>query len=259
MRKASHIVRWSAGLGVAFALFFAATSSRAERVTERATGTAPIWAEGEAPEDADPRPAPRRAMLAAISEAVAEATRALVGREDPYLDPEVAVKSLGDDLVPFAVRYRVVDDVGRVEAASGAPHGSDFEHEVTVEALVDLDRIRGRLNENGLLGSPIADDPPQRGMLVLEGEFSYRAYREIRQALESMQTQIGETAFRGGEVWLELDTPLGPRQLLRSLRGKIGPHLHLKATGGEGGFHVQVTERLSPSESAAAPDTLDAP
>ena len=228
----------------------AAGPATAERVTERARGTAPIWEDGNIPEELGSETrgsAPRRALRAAIAEAVAQATRKIVEQEDPYLDPEAAVDALGDRL-GYAARYRVVDDLGRVAAPPGAE--TELEYALVIEAQVDLDRIRKRLAEADLLVFGTSPLPRSEQVLVFEGDFSYASYLKIRSALTELGAEIGAHAFQRGRVRLDLDAPRSPEELLAALKGRLGPGLWLEAVGsGDAGLRVRVVERLEPASS----------
>ncbi len=238
----------------ALALLLAAGPVAAERVTERARGAAPIWEEGEIPAELGPEargPAPKRALRAAIAEAVAQATRNFVEQEDPYLDPEAAVEALGDRLA-YAARYRVVQDLGRV----ATPPGSDTEVEyaLIIEAQVDMDRVRRRLAAADLLLFGAPPPPTEQQVLLLEGEFSYASFVRIRQALGELGVEIGPQAFQRGRVRLEVDAPRPPRELVAALRGQVGPGLWLDAAGEDAeGYRVKVVERIDPAAEEALP------
>ncbi len=230
-----------------------AVPAAGDLITERARGAVPIWADGEVPQGLGPEakePAPRRALRAAITEAVAQATRDFVEREDPYLDPEAAVEALGDGL-PYAARYRVIEDLGRVAAPPEAE--TELEYALVIEAQVDLDRIRRRLAEAGLLLFGADPLPKTEQVLVLEGDFSYASYAEIRDALGDLGAEIGPHSFERGRVRLDLDAPRSPQELVAALRSRLGPGLYLDPIGEEaGGLRVKVVERIEPASDEEA-------
>ena len=220
----------------------------ADLVTQQARGAAPIWSDGEIPDGLGPEakgPAPRRALRAAISEAVGQATRDFVEREDPYLDPETAVEALGDRLA-YAARYRVIEDLGRIEAGPEAE--TKLEYVLVIEAQIDLARIRRRLAEADLLLFGAPPPPKEEQVLVLEGDFSYASFVEIRDALGELGAEIGARAFERGRIRLDLDAPRSPQELLAALRGRLGPGLYLDPIGEDGeGLRVKVVERIEPA------------
>ncbi len=243
MRQPSVWAVWAA-----IAMLLGASAAGAERVTERARGAAPIWEEGEIPADLGPEargPAPKRALRAAIAEAVAQATRDFVEQEDPYLDPEAAVEALGDRLA-YAARYRVIQDLGRVATPPGS--ATELEYALIIEAQVDMDRVRRSLAEADLLLFGAPPPPTEQQVLLLEGDFSYASFVRIRSALGELGAEIGSQAFQRGQVRLAVDAPRPPRELLAALRGRVGPGLWLDAAGEDAeGFHVKVVERIEPA------------
>lgn len=228
-----------------------------DRVTQRARGAVPIWEDGAVPEGRETEasvPVRRRALRAAIAEAVAEATRAFVEREDPYLDPEAAVEALGEtpERLRYAARYRVLNDLGRVAAPEGS--GTAAEYALEVEAQVDLALIRRRLTETQLLLFEAPPPSTEHQVIVLEGDFSYASYSEIRRAMTELGVEVGAHAFSPGRIRLELDSPKDSEDLVEALRGRLGSHVWLDAVGREpDALRVKVVERLEPEPDAAPP------
>ncbi len=241
--------RFRRPLVLALALAVAAPVG-AEVVTERARGAVPLWEEGEVPEGQEAEaavPARRRALRAAIAEAVAIATRKFVEEQDPYLDPEMAVEALGEpeDRLRYAERYRVIRDEGRGPASEGIP--TKEEYALEVEAQVDLALVRKQLTEAQFLLFEAPAPVREQQVIVLEGDFSYASYAEIRRSLGELGVEIGPHAFSPGQVRMELDSPRSPEELIPALRSRVSNHIYLDAVGqSEDALRVKVVERIPP-------------
>ncbi len=233
-------------------------SAFAERVTQEGLGAVPLAGEGR--EQAPPQ---QRALRAAIGDAVARATEDLVAAEDPFLDPAAAIEALGEDRVRYAARYRVVEDRGVVEAEVSPEAGAGAQYVLLIEAEIELDRIRKRLDEAGLLVFRNDDRPRARMRLVLEGDFSYAGYRRIVEVLRETGNATEPVGFRRGEAALDVETAAGRAELTALLRQQLGPAYALEPSKGDGAsLRLRVQELSEPSAAAssvAAPDALRLP
>jgi len=239
-----------------FPLFFLwvtlAPVAEAEVITQEGLGEAPVWTEGQGPEN--PAPAQQRALRAAIADAVTKATHDLVAAEDPYLDPASAVRALGEDLIPYAARYRLIEDRGVVEPDASPEAGVEAHYVMVINAQIELDRIRAQLAREGLLVFQVDDRPRAKRLLILEGDLSYAGYRQIVEALRESGTSAEPSGFRRGEIAVDIETAAGETELTASLRRRLGPGFHLEPGAGQAGtIRLRVEELAGPPLPSAAP------
>jgi hypothetical protein len=248
---------WGCALVALAGLVGLPSAAVGEVITQEGIGEAPVWKAGQGPEN--PAPAQQRALRAAIEDAVTRATQELVTAEDPYLDAESAVGALGDDLVSYAARYRLVEDRGIVEPEVSPEAGVEAHYVIVINAQIELDRIRNKLAREGLLVFQVDDRPRSRRLLILEGDLSYTGYREILEALREGGTPTEPNGFRRGEIALDIETAAGEVELARSLQQQLGPRFRLEpavvdpAAGAEGVFRLRVKELAEPTDPLEAP------
>jgi len=74
-------------------------------------------------------------------------------------------KALGNDMTPYARSFRIVEDQGSRPVLFPGETKATREYVVVVEATVDVDRVRDRLAEKGLIGLE-EDESPDDGVEI---------------------------------------------------------------------------------------------
>ena len=191
------------------ALCLAPPVAGAEVVTQRARAAIPLWAEGEVPEGHGSRGRDRRPAVAHCerpSPWPSPRRHAQVRRRAGPLSSTRTWRSRRwakpADRLRYAARYRVTRDEGRGPAVGGDPETAE-EYALEVEAQVDLSLVRKRLTETQLL---LFEAPPpdrEHQVIVLEGDFSYTSYTEIRRGPgRARASRSARTPSpRGGSGW----------------------------------------------------------
>lgn len=172
-----------------------------------------------------------RAGVAAAVDQVALSLLDEAGRRPAGLGPAELGAVLGDSRADYTGRFRILADEGLRPAAGSAPPG----YAVRVEVMVEVERVRARLVEAGLLSPASAGDPELRQLqVVLEPLSSHRAYADARRALVERggARRAVPMELSAGRAVLLVDTPQSPEALAAALAGS-GP--------GPGGFRIDVT------------------
>jgi hypothetical protein len=159
-------------------VFLLAAPAQAEVRRLEAVGTVPLKAGGQAGIGAL-----EGAIQAALQEAVLRVARSFL--EEADLPDEEASETdvkevLGNRMVPYTARFRILDDQGERPAMFAEDPEVVSEYVVVVEVFVDADRVEQRLLEAGLLEQ--APDAGAISRLVLEvrGVDAYGAYQAVR-------------------------------------------------------------------------------
>lgn len=134
--------------------------------------------------------APRDAALQdGLFEAVRRVAIDLVtGGEPPAPEEEVlprgmAVEVLGNDPLVYITRFRILEDRGERPALFVEDPEVETEYVVVTEVHVDVDRLRSRLSENGLLAMPSGESPRLLLEVTVEGVDRYDTFEIVREAL----------------------------------------------------------------------------
>ncbi len=169
---------------VAFALAAAAT---AETRREESVGVAPIRDGDDAPRD--------QAMAEAVRGAVVNVAKGLlpagfvppdpgVGEDGLPEEPDAwLAKRLGEDPFVYVTRIRMLEDRGRQEAMFATDPEVEEEYVVLADVTVDVDAVRERLAELGLL-RPSSPGTRRSVTLVVQGLSHPRPLRILREVLE---------------------------------------------------------------------------
>ena len=218
---------WRAGvLGAAALLVLALAPGQsvgAEVRRVEAVGVVPLEA------DASPRVAPRDA---ALQRALEEAVRRVALEELPDFDPETEEQTLaaalGRDPSAFATRYRIREDRGERPALFTDDPDVTSEYVLVVEVDVDVERVRDRLAEAGLLLVPQGDSRRYRVRVVLEEVESYAAYMAVRAVLRELDLRsVLPVELERGRVVLEVDGDRSPERLMNGMLQAAPPNLRL--------------------------------
>jgi len=182
----------------------------------------------------DPAMASRRSPRdAAMRSGVAAAVRRVALQELPGFRPEDEAaldEALGGDPMQFASRFRIVEDRGVQPALLGNDPSIETEYVVVVSVYVDVDRVKQRLTDEGLLSaSPVGISTQPRVYLVLEGLRSHDEYQAVRSLLidELRVRSASPVMMERGRAVLEVEADRTPRELLSALLGKAPDHLIL--------------------------------
>jgi hypothetical protein len=151
------------------------------------------------------------AVQAALREAVMRVARELLmdglvpddGEEAP-LD-----EVLGERMLPYTTRYRILDDQGERPAMFGEDPEITREYVVIVEVSVEAERVQQRLVEAGLLASENAAVEATRLRVEVRGLEEYPAYQAMRELLTGPGRAVSAVPVRieRGVAILDLELP----------------------------------------------------
>ena len=197
-------------------------SGRAEVRRVEAVGAVPLGV------NAPSRVAPRDAALQrALEDAVRRvALEELSDRDFETREEELAL-ALGRDPSEFATRYRIREDRGERPALFTEDPEVESEYVVVVEVNVDVERVRERLVEAGLL-LPSGDSRRYRVRVVIEQVESYAAYMAVRTLLEEMGLRsVLPVEMERGRAVLEVYGDQAPDKLMNGLLQAAPSNLRL--------------------------------
>ncbi|MCG8591106.1 MAG: hypothetical protein MJE66_17580 [Proteobacteria bacterium] len=244
--------RLATGLGVLLLLGAIAAPGWAGEV-RRLEAVGAVGLRGDGSPTGPPRDA---AIQAALREAVTRvATEFLIdvvpdenpdaeGDEEPTLEDV-----LGEDMVPYTTRFRILDDRGVRTALFSDEPGVSEEYVVVVEVAVDVSRVQTRLVEAGLIEGP--ETETVRVPLQVEGVELFGAYQALRDLL------LGPVGARGvvpvewerGRVALEVETDQASEILLARMLRASSDELDIQALAAdEGPLRVRVRWTPPPPE-----------
>ena len=162
-------------------VFMLAAPAQAEVRRLEAVGAVPLKAGGQAGIGAL-----EGAIQAALQEAVLRVARSFL--EEADLPDEEASETdveevLGNRMVPYTTRFRILDDQGERPAMFAEDPEVVSEYVVVVEVFVDADRVEQRLLEAGLLEQDPDAGAISRLVLEVRGVNAYGAYQAVRDLL----------------------------------------------------------------------------
>jgi hypothetical protein len=199
--------------------------------------------------DDAPRGVPlrRAAVDNALAHAVATVARDLA-EGFLVLGPEgdEAWKTVVDgDPARFALRYRVLEDLGERPAAEATRSGAT-EYVVRVEVQVDTKRLARRLGELGYPVGGISETPGLPFLMEVRGVPSWSAYTALRQHLlerAGARSALPES-FEAGRVVLRVEAPGGASGLLERLLADTPPGLRVEPLAvSEAALAIRLTGR----------------
>jgi hypothetical protein len=253
-----------AALGVVLLSLSAASAEEIRRV--EALGVVagdPGALKGRAPRDAALDDALTRAILRVALEELQrrdagdgeDASRAVspprrgTGKADG--DAARVLAALGDRPIDYATRFRIIEDRGRRSRLLLADPGIESEYVVLVEVQVDVERVRARLEREGLLHTSGASAiPPRVVRLEIEDLPSWRAYEALRTALleHAGARAVRPVEFERGHAIVDLDSTRSPKQIYEGLRGALPPDLRVvPVAAGRRRLTLRVVESASPA------------
>ncbi len=214
-------LRHSLALAAWCLLATAAGLSSAEMRPLEAVGAVPITPgrEAEAAQEA--------ALDEAITEAVLRVTRELLLDVElpgePDQDPEEAlVEILGGDMRSYASRFRITEDIGERPALFAEDPEVTAEYVLVVEVHVDVDQIKNRLVEAGLLIGGETHRVGRELRIGIKGLNDYRAYQAFRSLLldEVGARSVLPLEFERGRVVLGVDSDHGAAAFRDQMLGR---------------------------------------
>ncbi len=150
---------------------------------------------------------------------------------------------LGKKMVPYTTRFRVIEDRGRRPALFSDDPEVTEEYVVIVEVQVDVDRVRGRLVEAGLLR---AGDPSvlvHAVLLEVEGLRQYAAYLDFHSLLVEQlgAHEVVPVEMSQGRTVFDIATEVTAVEFLEALLTATPPHIEIDPRHASGGrLHVKV-------------------
>ena len=151
--------------------------------------------------------------------------------EEP--DPIDWVAVLGKKMLPYTARFRVLEDRGRRPALFSDDPNVNEEYVVIVEVQVDVDRVRERLLDKGLIlaGAEVASSGEIK--LEVEGLNLYPAYLALRQLLmESAGVlTVSPIEMSRGTAVLGLETSATAPEILELLLNLAPPDFEIVPIG----------------------------
>jgi hypothetical protein len=171
-------------------------------------GAAPIQ-EGQratvSTRDAAVQAALREAVLRVARELLMDAPVSEAGDELPVGE------ALGERVLPYTTRYRILDDQGVRPAMFADDPKVSREYVVIVEVSVETERVEQRLIDAGLLVSEDAAEEATRVRVEIRGLFEYPAYQAMRELLTGpgRASSAVPVRFERGVAVLDLELPGG--------------------------------------------------
>jgi hypothetical protein len=226
------------------AMLLLAPAAGAEVRRIEAVGAVPIYADrpekrgAVAPRDGAIRKALREAVERVAEEFIADLPLSVVepGGEEPDVIEELGSEGpdleavLGQKMVLYTSRFRVVEDRGERPALFADDPAVTSEYVVIVEVHVDVERVRERLVQKGIIPEGMAGGETQTLYLQVEGLTAYPAYEGLRAILLDDRVGVESVVaveMRRGRTLLRLESEIGAAELLEKLRMLAPPEMKL--------------------------------
>jgi len=198
--------RSAGGLVGLAVLLLAPAAVHADERTLEAIGAAPVRIGEQATvstRDAAVQAALREAVLRVARELLMDGVVPADGEERPL--EEV----LGDRMLPYTTRYRILDDQGERPAMFGEDPQVTREYVVIVEVSVEADRVMQRLVDAGLLSSENAAGEAAHLRVEVRGLLEYPAFQAMRDLLTGPGRARSATPvlFERGVAVLDVELP----------------------------------------------------
>jgi hypothetical protein len=149
----------------------------------------------------------------------------------PGLEPEPADlgKILGKKMVPYTQRFRVIEDRGRKPALFAEDPDVSEEYVVIVEVQVDVERVRTKLIDAGLIRAGEIAAGSNEVRLEIEGLTAYPAYLAMRALLEGSMGSTGvyPVEMGRGRTILDVETEASAIEFLEKLLAGAPPELEI--------------------------------
>lgn len=237
-------------------------------------GTIPIGTRGKAavaPRDAAIEQALREAVVRIAQEFLADRPIEMPDEDDlnrgviddPDRDPSDNAapdppdldRILGKKMVPYTQRFRVIEDRGRRPALFADDPAVNEEYVVIVEVQVDVERVRAKLVEAGLIRAAEIAVGSNAVRLEVEGLTAYPAYLALRELLEG---ELGAKAvypveMGRGRTVLDVEIQASAVEFLERLLAVAPPEIEIVPLHASGN-RVHVIAKWTPI-SQASPET----
>lgn len=201
------------------------------------------------------------ALEAGVREAVQRTALDLAAQAGSAAPSEAVVGALGQDPLPYATGYRILEDRGERDPLLETSPAAASEYLVTVSVDVDAAKIRRRLLDAGLLGAPAGVS--KRGIrITLEGIDSYPLWERIQRGLAARGGAVRPLEFTRGRVLAEIETDEAPGDLVKRLGTVLGDEVGVRSVGMDaGGIVVAIGPAAPPlaGPEASAPETTGHP
>jgi hypothetical protein len=162
---------------------------------------------------------------------------------------------LGKKMVPYTLRFRVIEDRGRRPALFSDDPDVSEEYMVIVEVQVDVDRIHAKLVDAGLLlpGQNLLAANEVR--LEVEGLTYYPAYLAMRRFLEGPlgATAVYPVEMGHGRTILDVETPASAVEFLEHMLTVAPPEIEIVPVSARGNQIHIVVYWVTPN-AIASPD-----
>jgi len=199
------------------------------------------------------------ALEAGVRDAVLKVADEVARESGPAPDPAALRTALGNDVLGYAVRFRLVEDRGERPAQKLQQPGVEREYAVQVDVEVDRGRIRSRLAGAGLakaVAKPAAA-PPSTLEVTFEGVDRYATWETLRRALAGRGNPVRPVEFARGRVVAAIDTDEAPAALADRLRQAVGDQLGISLRSAEG-RELRIEVLSSPGAPPPAPSAAPA-
>ncbi|MFT5696594.1 MAG: hypothetical protein ACI9QQ_002575 [Myxococcota bacterium] len=164
-------------------------------------------------------------------------------------------KVLGKKMVPYTTRFQVIEDRGRIPALFAEDPAVTEEYVVIVEVQVDVDRVRTRLVDAGLIAASDGGEGANQVEFEVEGLTEYPAYLAMRELLETElgATRVVPVAMGFGHTILDVETTFSAVEFLEQLLLSAPQNFAIVPVRASGG-RVRVVVRWSPPIDAVGAD-----
>ncbi|MCS5635132.1 MAG: hypothetical protein NZ990_01330, partial [Myxococcota bacterium] len=206
------------------------------RPSPQAAAHPPSTPAGAAPGDPyalPPETGSEDALPGLLSEA--EAQRLEAEREAERLAEEAETKrlrdALGRETVPYTKSFRIVEDQGERPALFTSDPDVATEYVVLMEVHVEVDRVRGRLEEMGLL-TPLEASELTGIRLEIRGLTHYGGYQALLGLLEGEVVAaegVLPRNFAPGRVVVTVEGDWAPEELMDRLQRAAPENLRIEA------------------------------
>lgn len=159
---------------------------------------------------------------------------------------------LGKKMVPYTTRFRVIEDRGRRPALFSEDPEVTEEYVVIVEVQIDVERVRNRLVEAGMLDARAGASLANEVLLEVEGLSRYAAYRDFRRLLvEELEVQsVVPVEMEAGRTVFDVSTEVTAVEFLEALLTAAPPHMAIDPRHASGGRLRVAVEWRRPKGSA---------
>jgi len=157
--------------------------------------------------------------------------------DEPGLEENQLQSVLGRDMTPFARSFRIVEDQGSRPVLFPGESEATREYVVVVDVTVDVDRVRGRLAERGLIVAEAAPDAGQGLEIEVLGLRHWSGFEAFVDLLESSAVGASEVhplEFEAGRALVFAAVEGDPEAVLARILAAAPADLAISARPGSG-------------------------